>query len=133
MFCQFCGKQINESADVCIGCGKLLKPEKKVKDTSKNYTPVSILILIFASVFCLLGLIALIVGVSEEFIYFSNLSVYTNSLVALIAVLIIEACTAIMSLFLMVVSNKKAINIVSWGISMGLLVLVGLIVSCVGM
>ena len=133
MFCQFCGKQINESADVCIGCGKLLKREKKVKDTSKNYTPLSILILIFASVFCLLGLIALIVGVSEEFIYFSNLSVYTNSLVALIAVLIIEACTAIMSLFLMVVSNKKAINIVSWGISMGLLVLVGVIVSCVGM
>ena len=141
MFCQYCGKQIDESADVCIGCGKFLKSEKKTKVSGKVYSPLSILVLVCSSVFCLLGMIAFFVGMDSDFfsayVYentFSDswVSIQTNSFVALVVALIIEACSAIMSLMLLATSDKKVLNIVSWGISMGTMVFVGLLVGLVG-
>ena len=140
MFCQFCGKEIAESADVCIGCGKLLKNGKKVTPSGKGHTVLSILILVFSSLFSILGMMAFFMGLASDFFtvfvygnFSSQVTVYTHSFITLMVALIIEACLAIMSLMLLIITNKKALNIVSWSISMGTIVLVGLLVGIFGM
>lgn len=149
MFCQYCGKKIDEFADVCIGCGKLLKQEKKIDGQGKLFTPLSILVLVFCSIFFVFGMISFIVGMGDGFFgvrysesFFLNMKhispgsfwieIQTYSFVSLIVSLMFESCSAILSLILLVFNSKKAINIVSFGISMGLLVIVGIIVCLAG-
>lgn len=149
MFCQYCGKQIDESADVCIGCGKLLKQEKKSNGQGRTLMPLSILVLVFSSIFFVIGVISFFVGMDNSFFsmrysenFFLNtkrispdpfwIEINTASFVSLIVSLMFESCSAILSMILLMFNSKKALNIVSFSISMGLLVLVGIIVFCAG-
>lgn len=52
--------------------------------------------------------------------------------VSFVISLIFEACAAILSLILLMFNSKKIINIVSWGISMGTLVIIGILAFVVG-
>lgn len=147
MYCQFCGKQIAESADVCIGCGKLLNQPKKAKGGS--FKALSILILVFSSIFFVIGMVSFFVGMDNCFFsihyseyFFLNMKktnpnnfwigINTDFFVSLIVSLILESCLAIMSFVLLIFNDKKAINIVSFSISMGLIALIGIIVFCAG-
>lgn len=139
MFCQYCGKQIAESADVCIGCGKLLKQEKKINGQCRVLMPLSILVLVFSSMFFVIGIISFFVGIDNGGFfgfYYSRDSYWTDiqtySFVSLIVALMFESCSAILSLILLVFNSKKVINIVSFSISMGLMAFVGIIVFCAG-
>jgi predicted nucleic acid-binding Zn ribbon protein len=67
MFCQYCGKKIDEFADVCIGCGKLLKQEKKSNTQSKLFMALSIIVLVFSSIFFVFGAVSFFVGCDNDF------------------------------------------------------------------
>ncbi|MBQ9485755.1 MAG: zinc ribbon domain-containing protein, partial [Clostridia bacterium] len=58
MYCKYCGKEINDDADVCVHCGRstnrIPSPEKETGETKAG---VGILLCLF------LGLIGLIIGV----------------------------------------------------------------------
>ena len=60
------------------------------------------------------------------------LNIRTSSFVSLVVALMFESCSAIMSFILLIFNDKKAINIVSFSISMGLIALIGIIVFCAG-
>lgn len=155
MFCQYCGKQINESADVCIGCGKLLNQEKRTKykaqstTQSKLFMTLSVIVLVFCSIFFVIGMTSFFIGVDNglfEAYYSQNfflntqryspdtfwITTQTYFFVTLFVSLIFELCSAILSLILLVFNDKKVINIVSFGISMGLLIFVGIIAFFAG-
>lgn len=149
MFCQYCGKKIDEFADVCIGCGKLLKQEKKSKGQSKLFMSLSILVLVFCSIFFVIGAFSFLFGMDSGLVgvrysenFFLNMQdnhpnsfwiqIQTYSVVSLVISLIFEACSAILSLILLVFNDKKVINIVSFGISIGFLVIVGIIAFFAG-
>lgn len=149
MFCQYCGKKIDEFADVCIGCGKLLKQEKKSNTQSKLFMALSIIILVFSSIFFVVGVVSFFIGVDNGFVgaryskyFFLNMQdinpdsfwiqIQTYSVVSLVISLISEACATILSLILLMFNSKKVINIVSLGISMGTLVIVGILAFVVG-
>lgn len=131
MFCQYCGKKIDEFADVCIGCGKLLKQEKKSNTQSKLFMALSIIVLIFSSIFFVIGVISCFAGMYDLFDVYVwerldiSVSVNTDFFISIIVSLISEACAAMLSLILLVFNNKKAINIISFGLSLGLLMIAG--------
>lgn len=131
MFCQYCGKKIDEFADVCIGCGKLLKQEKKGNTQSKLFMALSIIVLIFSSIFFVIGVISCFAGMYDLFDVYVwerldiSVSVNTDFFISIIVSLISEACAAMLSLILLVFNNKKAINIISFGLSLGLLMIAG--------
>ena len=117
--------------------------------TQKIYDVLSILILVFSSIFFMIGLISFFIGMDDGFFYlryseyfFLNIkdatpdpfwiNITASAFVSLIVSLIFESCTAVMSLVLLIFNNKKALNIVSFGISMGLLALVGIFACCAG-
>jgi predicted nucleic acid-binding Zn ribbon protein len=144
VFCQYCGKKIDEFADVCIGCGKLLKQEKKGNTQSKLFMALSIIILVFSSIFLVVGVVSFFIGADNGYLDLdilngadirpNTLSMYSQTyfLLSLVASLIFEACAAILSLILLMFNSKKVINIVSLGISMGTLVIVGILAFVVG-
>lgn len=139
MFCQYCGKKIDEFADVCIGCGKLLKQEKKVNTQSKLFMALSIIVLVFSSIFFVVGAVSFFVGCDNDFFDVivldgTDIRAYmqTYFFVSFVISLISEVCAAILSLILLIFNSKKVINIVSWGISMGTLVIVGILAFIVG-
>lgn len=149
MFCQYCGKKIDEFADVCIGCGKLLKQEKKSNTQSKLFMALSIIILVFSSIFFVVGMISFFVGMDYGFFgmrysddFFLNIKrnnpsyfwieIQTYSVVSFVISLISEVCASILSLILLMFNSKKVINIVSLGISMGTLVIIGILAFLVG-
>ena len=37
MYCSNCGKEINDNADICIGCGRSVKNMKKAEQDSGSY------------------------------------------------------------------------------------------------
>lgn len=149
MFCQYCGKKIDEFADVCIGCGKLLKQEKKSKGQGKLFMALSILVLVFCSIFLVIGVTSFFIGADNGFVgahyseyFFLNMQdshpnsfwiqIQTYSVVSFVISLISEACSAILSLILLIFNSKKAINVVSLGMSMGSLVIVGILAFFAG-
>lgn len=149
MYCQFCGKQIHEFADVCIGCGKLLHQEKKINGKGRVFKLLSILVLVFSSIFFVIGLASFFVGMDNGFFgmnygdnFFLNMKkttpnnfwvgIKTEFFISLIVSLVFESCLAIMSLILLMFNNKKTLNIVSFSLSMGLLAFVGIIVFLAG-
>lgn len=67
MFCQHCGKEVDNEAVVCVHCGKMLKEIKQETPVNKDHnepkTGMGVLMALF------LGLIGLIIGLA---IYPSN-------------------------------------------------------------
>lgn len=128
----------------------IVETKNIVHSKNKNvYDVLSILILVFSSIFFMIGLISFFVGMDNSFFYlrysehfFLNMKdispdsfwikIETSAFVSLVVSLIFESCSAIMSLVLAIFNSKKALNVVSFGISMGLLTLVGIIVFCAG-
>lgn len=141
MFCQYCGKQIMENADVCIGCGKLLHAEtrnaKKLNLNSKNlFDILSICNLVFCSVFLIIGIASLIMS---EMVFFAGrlststyLRINTYSFVSLLVSVLSSSTSAIISMILLTVSNRKLINIISLGIAVGLLAITGILTFFAG-
>lgn len=59
MYCKFCGKEINDDAEVCVHCGKRVKEVVvQEKSSSKPKYGTGILLCLF------LGLIGLIIGIA---------------------------------------------------------------------
>ena len=56
MFCRKCGKEIDDEAVVCIGCGCSVEEKPKNTEDNENQTTIGILMGLF------LGLIGLIIG-----------------------------------------------------------------------
>lgn len=59
MYCQKCGKEIDENADVCLGCGTLIPKVNRSKASLANALPkvLSIGTFIFCCIFAILGII----------------------------------------------------------------------------
>ncbi len=36
MFCQYCGKEINDQADFCLGCGRAVRTTQKATEQDSN-------------------------------------------------------------------------------------------------
>lgn len=46
-YCSNCGKELNEGADVCLGCGKAIEKEKTLKGVSPHSRLVTFLLCTF--------------------------------------------------------------------------------------
>lgn len=60
MFCRNCGKEINENANVCLGCGVFVQDTKKIKTAAEDYTALSKYNWIFALISLVAGINAII-------------------------------------------------------------------------
>ncbi len=56
MFCQNCGKEISNQADVCPHCGKLVKKDAKVKaDTIFDIVAISLIVIALIFLFIIVS------------------------------------------------------------------------------
>lgn len=66
MYCQHCGKEIPDDAVICIGCGRAVKPLPKLLSGKKWSGGVLALLIIGAIFIPFLGIVAGIVGLTQE-------------------------------------------------------------------
>ncbi len=60
MFCKYCGKEINDNADVCVFCGVAVNHEKRIATKDAKYSPYSIAALVVSLVGLFIGLFGLV-------------------------------------------------------------------------
>lgn len=128
MFCTNCGNKIEEGADVCVHCGKLLKQTQTQPVARKKYSGLSIaamvlgIIGVFFSISCLSEMDMAI----EEMIAFD---VSAGRFGFIIGYLLIPMIFGILSLIFSIIEFKKSkngMNIAGLSLSILIFVLEGL-------
>ena len=114
---------------------KVVVKESK-RDTTNALDVLSIINLVFCSVFFIIGIASLVLSGLEFFDgYIRNseyvvdvlrVEIHTYCFVSFFMAMLLEAVSSVLSVVLLAHSNRKAINIVSFGISAGLLTLTGI-------
>ncbi len=134
MYCQYCGKELNTNADVCLSCGAFIKNQRKnnSKSDSHSLTVVEIFNLCFSGIFSLISIIVLGMETTNSLSLWGNINYYvssdvsikldTNLYVMLAISLIALAISSIVSILLYKISRKN-INIVSYFVSVGTILL----------
>lgn len=107
MFCQYCGKEINEGQDVCLGCGRAIE-RKKVKNNNGYFMTSSIIMIVLAIIF-ILG--------SQEY-----------EILDITTIFIVPGIFALIGGILTITGRKNKIMVISGGV----LYFIGMIINSIG-
>lgn len=134
MYCSKCGKEIDDNADVCLGCGTLIHHTKGKFFSSKIANCLSIGTLVFCCLFTILGLLSFFFFSTESFALriedqLSGSSILRTiwlmpSLISLFAI----SLSSVSSLVLLFNNGNKRINISTICISVVFFIIAALIV-----
>lgn len=102
MYCSTCGKEINDDAVVCVGCGCLVQKASQSKKTpqtnTENKTQTALILgivgIIFAWIFALVGHIASIIGIVIGIKEYKE----TNKMTGLVLSIVGEVCAIFSSI-----------------------------------